>query len=167
MVDSGYADTEYPKFDGAFQTTNDERAGYCPASPATRTGATTRLVKRLFYRLPANYAGSTILSAQFQVSLTQRLEQDPAQHLPLPHGRPESARRRTGPTSRRWSERSPGDQVARGRTGVLVDHPQHRLRRHRGGPRAATIATENTFGIRAATRATHHYKRFCENALLG
>ena len=42
MVDSGYADTEYPKFDGAFQTSNNERAGYCPACPAIRTGATTR-----------------------------------------------------------------------------------------------------------------------------
>lgn len=59
MVDSGYPNEEYWKFDGK----RHERVGLCPDS------CNSSKVKRLFYRLATPYAGKTILSATFRVTL--------------------------------------------------------------------------------------------------
>ncbi|MGH3713834.1 MAG: DNRLRE domain-containing protein, partial [Micromonosporaceae bacterium] len=63
MIDSGYASEEYWKFDGK----DDEGLGLCPVSSGWCGNSQ---IKRLFYRVPTSvYAGKTILSAQFAVTL--------------------------------------------------------------------------------------------------
>ncbi|WP_176738182.1 LamG domain-containing protein [Micromonospora inyonensis] len=59
MVDSGYPSEEYWKFDGK----RHERIGRCPSL------CDNSQVKRLFYRLATPYAGTTILSAEFRVTM--------------------------------------------------------------------------------------------------
>ncbi|MEV0806665.1 LamG-like jellyroll fold domain-containing protein [Micromonospora sp. NPDC050200] len=59
MVDSGYPNEEYWKFD----TKRHERIALCP------NYCNSSKVKRLFYRLATPYAGKTILSATFRVTL--------------------------------------------------------------------------------------------------
>lgn len=59
MVDSGYPNEEYWKFDGK----RHERIGRCPSS------CYNSKVKRLFYRLGTPYSGKTILEATFRVTL--------------------------------------------------------------------------------------------------
>jgi hypothetical protein len=171
MVDSGYADTEYPKFDGAFQTSNNERAGYCPRVSGDVYGCNDSLVKRLFYRLPASYAGKTILSAQFQISLTNGWNTTP-HNISL-------YRMTAGiSTSTNWSNQPNGS----GWSGAVLQQT-----RSLGAEQACTSTTRNsifdatesvrwaatnskteiTFGIKNANESDYtHHKRFCENALL-
>ncbi|MEU5942368.1 LamG-like jellyroll fold domain-containing protein [Micromonospora sp. NPDC047548] len=59
MVDSGYPNEEYWKFD----TKRHERIALCP------NYCNSSKVKRLFYQLATPYAGKTILSATFRVTL--------------------------------------------------------------------------------------------------
>ncbi|MFG1610654.1 LamG-like jellyroll fold domain-containing protein [Actinoplanes sp. NPDC049265] len=59
MVDSGYPNEEYWKFDGK----RHERIGNCPES------CNNSKVKRLFYQMATPYAGKTILSAEFRVTM--------------------------------------------------------------------------------------------------
>lgn len=59
MVDSGYPNEEYWKFDNK----RHERIGRCPES------CFNSKVKRLFYRLGTPYSGRTILKATFRVTL--------------------------------------------------------------------------------------------------
>ncbi|MEV6601718.1 LamG-like jellyroll fold domain-containing protein [Actinoplanes sp. NPDC051346] len=61
MVDSGYPNEEYWKFDGK----RHERIGLCPENCNNST------VKRLFYQLSTPYAGKSILSAEFRVTMQQ------------------------------------------------------------------------------------------------
>jgi hypothetical protein len=59
MVDSGYPNEEYWKFDGK----RHERIGLCPEL------CNSSKVKRLFYQMATPYAGKTILSAEFRVTM--------------------------------------------------------------------------------------------------
>ncbi|MEU4689727.1 LamG-like jellyroll fold domain-containing protein [Actinoplanes sp. NPDC023714] len=59
MVDSGYPNEEYWKFDGK----RHERIGLCPES------CNSSKVKRLFYQMSTPYTGKTILSAEFRVTM--------------------------------------------------------------------------------------------------
>ncbi len=61
MVDSGYPSEEYWKFDAK----RHERIGLCPER------CNNSKVKRLFYQLGTPYAGKTILSAEFAVTMQQ------------------------------------------------------------------------------------------------
>ncbi|GAB3147486.1 LamG domain-containing protein [Micromonospora sonneratiae] len=63
MVDSGYPNEEYWKFDGD----TDERVGYCPVGVSGQVCNASR-VKRIYYVLGTNYAGKTIISASFGVT---------------------------------------------------------------------------------------------------
>ncbi|WP_051367247.1 LamG-like jellyroll fold domain-containing protein [Hamadaea tsunoensis] len=64
MVDSGYPSDEYWKFNGD----DNERAGYCPVGVSGQVCNDSR-IKRLFYVMPTSFAGMTILSAKFRVTL--------------------------------------------------------------------------------------------------
>ena len=162
MVDSGYPNEEYPKFDGAFQTKSDERVGYCQPDP----NCNNSLVKRLMYTLPASYSGKTILSAEFQVSLLRGWNATPRNIMLYRMGGGISAATNWN-NMPAWSvhqqTRSLGAEQAcssttRNSIFTATEAVQHA---------AANGLSSITFGLRAENEGNNqHFKRFCENALL-
>lgn len=167
MVDSGYSDTEYPKFDGAFQTKGDERAGYCPPDSSCNDSK----IKRLFYALPTSYSGKTILSAQFQITMVNGWNTT-ARNISL-------YRMTAGiSTSTNWSNQPNGSAwsgaVKQQTKALSAEQSCSTSTRNVSFDAtesvqyaAANGKTTTTFGLRADNESDNtHWKRFCENALL-
>lgn len=115
MVDSGYPNEEYWKFDGK----RHERIGLCPSS------CNNSKVKRLFYRLATPYSGKTILEATFRVTL-QHVYNSTARAAALylmPAGITSSTNWSNQPGGSGWSERRTSPPAHRPRRRPPVPPP--------------------------------------------
>jgi hypothetical protein len=162
MVDSGYADTEYPKFDGAFQTKSDERAGYCPPDPNCNSSK----IKRLMYRLPTSYAGKTIISAEFQVSLLRGWNTT-ARNISLYRmgadiGSSTNWNNQPAWTRLQQTKALGAEQSCSSTTRNSIFNATEAVQYAVANGKTTTV-----FGLRAENEGNNQYwKRFCENALL-
>ncbi|HEX8631940.1 MAG TPA: LamG-like jellyroll fold domain-containing protein [Catenuloplanes sp.] len=163
MVDSGYPTEEYWRFDDE----KHERIGSCPDS------CYSSVVKRLFYALPTPYAGKTILSATFRVTMVRTYD-DSARAMSLyrmpagihagtnwnnqPGGKgawPQELRLDTRSPTRKQAECTATNQnVELNATKAVQDAVKNRW-------------ATTTFGLRADNERSHPFmKRFCDNAIL-
>jgi hypothetical protein len=160
MVNSGYPNEEDWRFSG------NQGVGECPVSSGTCAGTGK---KRLYYALPTPYAGKTILSAEFAVTMTHTFDGS-AKGVSLYHAKSgiSSATNWTNqpalgnlqesksPTATHSSCTSTNQNVRFNATSIVT----------------TAAAPENkwsttTFAIRANSESDHTYwKRFCGNALL-
>ncbi|NJC86760.1 LamG-like jellyroll fold domain-containing protein [Planosporangium mesophilum] len=162
MVDSGYPAEEYWKFAGK----RDERIGKCPES------CNSSLVKRLFYALPTPYAGKSIISAEFRVTLV---------HTYNSSARSASLYRAAGGISSatNWSNQPGGSgwsgaalQESKSPTAKQASCTATNQNVGFNATAAVREAANNgssttTFGIKADNESDITYvKRFCDNAVL-
>lgn len=162
MVDSGYPNEEYWKFDG----NRHERIGLCPES------CNSSKVKRLFYRLATPYAGKTILSAEFRVTLRHAWNSTPqaASLYLMPSGISTSTNWSNQPGGSSWSSanfletRSPSVTQS-----TCTSTNQNASWNAKEAVQLASINKWSTItlGLKASNEGNYqHSKRFCDNALL-
>lgn len=164
MVDSGYPNEEYWKFDGK----RHERIGLCPSS------CNSSKVKRLFYQLATPYSGKTILSAEFRVTM-QHAWNSTARAASL-YLMPSSSK--IG-SATNWSNQ-PGGSGWSGATLLETKSPSSvqssctstNQNASWNAKKAVEVAAANKLGsVILGLRATNegdytHSKRFCDNGLL-
>jgi hypothetical protein len=158
MVNSGYPNEEDWRFSG------DQGVGECPVSSGTCAGTGK---KRLYYALPTPYAGKSILSAEFAVTMTHTFDGS-AKGVSLYHAKsgissgtnwtnqPElgNLQQSKSPTATHSSCTSTNQNVRFDAASIV---------RTAAGSRWSTT----TFAIRANSESDHTYwKRFCGNAVL-
>ncbi|WP_446212979.1 LamG-like jellyroll fold domain-containing protein [Micromonospora sp. IBSANI012] len=163
MVDSGYPNEEYWKFDGK----RHERIGLCPES------CNSSKVKRVIYTLSTPYSGKTILSAEFRVTLQHAWNSTPqdAQLYLLP---------KTISSSTNWSNQPGGSSWSTGANWLDTKAPSStqstctstNQNASWNAKEAVQIAATNgwgnvTLGLKAENEGNYqHSKRFCDNAVL-
>ncbi|GIF73372.1 hypothetical protein Asi02nite_28900 [Asanoa siamensis] len=158
MVDSGYPNEEYAKFDGK----TDERAGYCRPDPECNNSE----IKRLIYNMPSNYKGKTIIKAEFQVSLARGWN-DTARDIMIYQMSGAASASTNWNNMPSWSThlqtRSVGaEQSCKSTTRNTVFEVTNAIK-----DAVTKNRTSTTFGIRAENESNkEHWKRFCSNALL-
>ncbi|MEH0843055.1 LamG-like jellyroll fold domain-containing protein [Micromonospora sp. CPCC 205711] len=163
MVDSGYPNEEYWKFDGK----RHERIGLCPEY------CNSSRVKRVIYTLATPYAGKTILSAEFRVTMQHAWNSTArnAQLYLLP---------KTISSSTNWSNQPGGSSWSSGANWLDTKAPtstqstctstnQNASWNAKEAVQiAATSGWSNvTLGLKAEDEGNYqHSKRFCDNAVL-
>ncbi|GIF75234.1 LamG-like jellyroll fold domain-containing protein [Asanoa siamensis] len=158
MVDSGYPNENYPKFDNK----SDERAGWCQPDPNCNNSD----IKRLMYALPSNYSGKTIIKAEFQVSLVRGWN-NTARNVRLYMMGGGISSSTTWNNMPSWAThittRSLGAEQGCGSSTRNSVFDVTSVFNGTGENSRATT----TFGIRMETENNNqHFKRFCNNALL-
>ncbi|MBM0256347.1 LamG-like jellyroll fold domain-containing protein [Micromonospora sp. 4G55] len=163
MVDSGYPNEEYWKFDGK----RHERIGLCPEL------CNSSKVKRVIYTLSTPYSGKTILSAEFRVTMQHAWNSTPqdAQLYLLP---------KTINSSTNWSNQPGGSSWSTGANWLDTKAPSstqstctsNNQNAAWNAKEAVQLAAANgwsnvTLGLKAENEGNYqHSKRFCDNAVL-
>ncbi|MFK3983489.1 LamG-like jellyroll fold domain-containing protein [Micromonospora sp. NPDC050397] len=162
MVDSGYPSEEYWKFDGK----RHERIGLCPES------CNSSKVKRLFYTLATPYAGKTIMSAEFRVTMQHAWNSTPqaaALYL-MPAGIKSSTNWSNQPGGSGWS--GANHLESKSPTSTQSSCTSTNQNASWNAKEAVQLAVTNkwsniTLGIKAVNEGnSQHSKRFCDNAVL-
>jgi hypothetical protein len=158
MVNSGYPNEEDWRFK------DHEGVGECPVSSGTCAGTGK---KRLYYALPTPYAGKTILSAEFAVTMTHTFDGS-AKGVSLYHAKSGISsstnwnnqpalgdlQESKSPTAKQSSCTSTNQNVRFNAKSIVTSA-------------AAGKWSTTTFAIRANSEDDHTYwKRFCGNAIL-
>ncbi|MFI7425344.1 LamG-like jellyroll fold domain-containing protein [Micromonospora sp. NPDC049836] len=163
MVDSGYPNEEYWKFDGK----RHERIGLCPEL------CNSSKVKRVIYTLSTPYSGKTILSAEFRVTMQHAWNSTAhnAQLYLLPKGISSSTN---------WSNQPGGSSWGSGANWLDTKAPTStqstctatNQNASWNAKEAVQLAAANgwssvTLGLKAENEGNYqHSKRFCDNAVL-
>jgi hypothetical protein len=158
MVSDGYPNEETWRFSG------DEGVGECPVSSGTCAGTGT---KRLYYALPTPYAGKTILSAEFAVTMTHTFDGS-AKGVSLYHAKSGIS------SSTNWNNQpARGDlQESKSPTAEQSSCTSTNQNVRFNAKSIVTTAASSkwsttTFLLRANNEEDHTaWKRFCGNALL-
>ncbi|WP_225946678.1 LamG domain-containing protein [Plantactinospora soyae] len=163
MVDSGYPNEEYYKFD----TKRHERIGLCPER------CNSSEVKRLFYTVATPYSGRTILTAEFRVTMQHAWNSTPraASLYLMPRGVSASTNWNNQPGGSNWGSganlldtRSPSS-VQSTCTSTNQNAAWNALE-------AVQLAANRgwssvTLGLKATNEGnSQHSKRFCDNGIL-
>ncbi len=162
MVDSGYPNEEYWKFDGK----RHERIGLCPSS------CNNSKVKRLFYRLATPYSGKTILEATFRVTL-QHVYNSTARAAALylmPAGITSSTNWSNQPGGSGWSGATHLATSSPTKTQATCTSTNQNTEWNAKAAvqQAVTKGWSNvTLGLRSVSESdSTHTKRFCDNGVL-
>ncbi|MFI5843832.1 LamG-like jellyroll fold domain-containing protein [Catenuloplanes sp. NPDC051500] len=158
MVASGYPSEKYWKFK------DDEGVGECPVSSGWCNGVG---IKRVYYALPTPYAGKTILSAEFRVTMTHTYDSS-AQPVQLFRG---GSTISSGTT---WSNKPSVADVLetkspKGTQGSCTSTNQNVGFNATDAVKYAVTNNKSTttFGLKAQDEGEYHaWKRFCGNAIL-
>ncbi|MFC7707120.1 LamG-like jellyroll fold domain-containing protein [Micromonospora lupini] len=163
MVDSGYPNEEYWKFDGK----RHERIGLCPE------GCNSSKVKRVIYTLSTPYSGKTILSAEFRVTMQHAWNSTPqdAQLYLLPKGISSGTNWNNQPGGSSWSSganwldtRAPSSTQS---TCTSTNQNASWDAKEAVQLAAASGWSSVTLGLKAENEGNYqHSKRFCDNAVL-
>lgn len=164
MVDSGYPNEEYWKFDGK----RHERIGACP------NRCNDSKIKRLFYQMATPYAGKTIISAEFAVTMQHAYNSTPraaSLYMMPPTSKINSATNwNNQPGASDWSNNTFLDTKSPTSTHGSCTSTNHNVR-FNAKTALNRAVTEKLSSVILGLKATNesnaaHSKRFCDNGLL-